>query len=144
MKSVVKSNTMASAICNRRNLPYLLIGVVLLADGLAASALAQVGGAAAAGGGRLVGGSLAAGGGIRLGALIAAGGAPVFGNAVSACARVLGYLQGGFGTLVAAGAGLGAIVAASLGGFKAAWGLFVVSVGCFILRSFLYLFLTGC
>lgn len=66
------------------------------------------------------------------------------GNALAACSRLLGYLEGGFGTLIGAASGFGAIIAASVGGFKAAWNLFVVSVGCFILRSFLPLFLTGC
>lgn len=135
-----------SALLERRNLPFLLMGLALLVDGIAVDALAQnvVGGAAAAGNGVLVGGAASAGGGVRLGALAAAGGAPVFGNAVMACSRTLGYLQGGFGTLVAAAAGMGAIVAAALGGFKAAWALFVVSVGCFIIRTYLTLFMTGC
>lgn len=146
MKSKMREMAVVSALCDRRNIPYLILGLALLVDGIAAESLAQnvVGGAAAAGGGVSVGGAAAAGGGVRLGAFVAAGGAPVFGNAVQACSRTLGYLQGGFGTLVAAGAGMGAIVSAALGGFKAAWALFVVSVGCFIIRTYLTLFMTGC
>lgn len=102
------------------------------------------GAAAGSGGGSLVGGAASAGGGVAAGGLAAAGGSLVSGNAVQACSRSLGYLQGGFGTLVASAAGIGAIVSAALGGFKAAWCLFVVSVGCFILRTYLTLFMTGC
>ena len=64
--------------------------------------------------------------------------------AVEACNRLLGYMETGFGALVAAAAGIGAIVAAAVGGFKAAWSLLVVSIGAFILRAYISLFNTGC
>ncbi len=98
----------------------------------------------AAGGGSPAGPAAGSGGGSPVGPGAAGGGAAISGNSVQACSRTIGYLEGGFGTLVASSAGLGAIIAAALGGFKAAWALFVVSVGCFILRTYLTLFLTGC
>ena len=61
-------------------------------------------------------------------------------RATLACGFILSYLEGGFGALLAAGAGIGAVVASALGGFKAAWCLVVVSVGAFILRSYITLF----
>lgn len=65
-------------------------------------------------------------------------------RAQQACSFLLGYLETGFGALLAAGAGLGAVVASALGGFKAAWCLVVVSVGAFILRAYITLFNAGC
>jgi hypothetical protein len=53
-------------------------------------------------------------------------------NAVNA---VLAYLEGSFGALVMAAAGIGAIVSSSFGQYKAALSLMVVAVGAFILRS---------
>lgn len=101
-----------------------VFGVILLVGGLHELSVAQ---------GDYGAGVTAAGGGFGVG-----------GNPTQACSRVLGYIEGGFGALVATGAGLGAIVAAALGGFKAAWCLLVVSIGCFILRSYLTLFHAGC
>ncbi len=63
---------------------------------------------------------------------------------LEACKQLLSYIEGGFASLVAAAAGLGAIIAAAVGGFKAAWGLLVVSVGAFILRSYIGVFLAAC
>lgn len=58
-------------------------------------------------------------------------------NSVNA---VLLYLEGSFGALVMAAAGIGAIVAAAFGGYKAALSLMVVAVGAFILRSIMSTF----
>lgn len=75
---------------------------------------------------------------------IAGGGIAKFGTAVGACGLILQYIETGFGALVASAAGIGAIIAAAVGGFKAAWGLLVVSIGSFILRAYLTLFHSGC
>lgn len=66
------------------------------------------------------------------------------GNPLKACVELLDYVEGGFASLVAAAAGLGAIIAAAVGGFKAAWSLLVISVGAFILRSYISVFLAAC
>jgi type IV secretory pathway VirB2 component (pilin) len=57
-----------------------------------------------------------------------------------ACNKLLGLIEGAFGALVAAAAGVAAIIAAALGGFKMAWSLVVVAIGSFVLRSFISLF----
>ena len=118
-----------------------VVGVVIIIHGL--DQLAHAAGAEAAGNGQRGDASQGSGGGSRAGAGNA-GGSVINGNAVQACSRNVGYIEGGFGTLVASAAGIGAIISAAVGGFKTAWSLLVVSVGCFILRTFLYLFLTGC
>lgn len=74
----------------------------------------------------------------------AGGSDAVGGSPKQACSRLLGFIEGGFGALVATAAGIGVIIAAASGGFRAAWCLLVVSVGCFILRSYLTLFLPPC
>jgi hypothetical protein len=61
-----------------------------------------------------------------------------------ACSRFLSLIEGQFGALITVGAGLGAVVASALGGFKSAWTLVVVSVGAFILRSYITLFFQEC
>src|SRR5262245_10429742 len=66
------------------------------------------------------------------------------GTPLTACTQLLSYIEGGFASLVAAAAGLGAIVAAAVGGFKAAWALLVVSIGAFILRTYIGVFLAQC
>ena len=53
------------------------------------------------------------------------------------CQSAMDYLEGGFGALLTAVAGTGAIVASALGGFKTAWSLLVVAIGSFILRNFI-------
>jgi hypothetical protein len=58
-------------------------------------------------------------------------------NAVNA---VLTYLEGSFGALIMVCAGIGAIMSAAFGQYKAALGCLVVAVGAFILRSFLSTF----
>ena len=118
----------------RQNTFMFALGTLLLVGGLVETnhAFACIAGICI-GGGDFAAGVFAAGGGVSVG-----------GNPTQACSRILGYIEGGFGALVATGAGLGAIIAAALGGFKAAWTLIVVSVGCFILRSYLTLFHGGC
>jgi dipeptide/tripeptide permease len=70
---------------------------------------------------------------------LAAAGTPAI-----ACNILLAYMEGSFGALVAAAAGVGAIIAAAVGSFKAAWALLVVSIGSFILRSYLTLYNGSC
>ncbi len=53
-------------------------------------------------------------------------------NAVNA---IMTYLEGSFGALIMAAAGIGAIMSAAFGQYKAALSLMVVAVGAFILRS---------
>lgn len=118
------------AVVKNPNALMFAFGTLLLVGGLVELSNAQI----VIGIGGDYGAGVAAGG----------GGVGIGGNPTQACSRVLGYIEGGFGALVATGAGLGAIVAASLGGFKAAWALLVVSIGCFILRSYLTLFHAGC
>jgi hypothetical protein len=50
---------------------------------------------------------------------------------------ILTYLEGSFGALIMVCAGIGAIMSAAFGQYKAALGCLVVAVGSFILRSFL-------
>jgi hypothetical protein len=50
------------------------------------------------------------------------------------------YLEGSFGALIMAAAGIGAILSAAVGQYKAALSCMVVSVGAFILRSFMSTF----
>ncbi len=57
-----------------------------------------------------------------------------------ACNKMLLLIEGAFGALVAATAGVAAIVAAALGGFKMAWALVVVAIGSFVLRAFITIF----
>ena len=49
--------------------------------------------------------------------------------------RLFGYIEGSFGALIMVAAGLGAIMAAAFGQYRAALGMLVVAVGSFILRS---------
>lgn len=62
----------------------------------------------------------------------------------AACNFLLGFIEGPFGALVTVGAGIGAIIASSVGGFKTAWTLIVVAVGAFILRAWVTLFFAAC
>ncbi len=59
------------------------------------------------------------------------------------CQAILSLFEGEFGALLAAAAGMGAIIASAMGGFKMAWSLLVVSVGSFILREYKDLFFNG-
>ena len=48
---------------------------------------------------------------------------------------IMTYLEGAFGALIMASAGVGAIMSAAFGQYKASLSLLVVAVGSFILRS---------
>ncbi len=65
------------------------------------------------------------------------------GTSGQACNKLLAYIEGPFGALITASAGIGAIVAAALGGFKVAWTLVVTAVGAFILRAYMSLWFAG-
>ena len=58
----------------------------------------------------------------------------------SAVNVIMLYLEGSFGALIMAAAGVGAIMSAAFGQYKAALSLMVVAVGAFILRSFISTF----
>ena len=61
------------------------------------------------------------------------------------CKRSMSYIEGGFGALIAAVAGVGALIASAAGGFRTAWALLVVSIGAYIVRSYLTIwFGDGC
>ncbi|MCB0323776.1 MAG: hypothetical protein KDD69_09395, partial [Bdellovibrionales bacterium] len=61
------------------------------------------------------------------------------------CGKITTALDSGnLGSLLAALAGIGAIVASAMGGFKAAWALLVVSVGSFILRTYIEMWFAEC
>ena len=60
------------------------------------------------------------------------------------CRKMLLLAEGSFGSMLAAAAGIGALVASATGGFKMAWSLVVVSVGCFILRSYQEIWFAPC
>jgi hypothetical protein len=66
------------------------------------------------------------------------------GRIITACDRLLMLIEGSLGALVTTAAGIGAIVCSALGGFRSAWTLLVVSVGSFILRSYVTLFFAPC
>jgi hypothetical protein len=53
---------------------------------------------------------------------------------------IITYLEGSFGALIMATAGIMAIMSAAFGQYKAALSLMVVAVGSFILRSFISTF----
>ena len=67
-----------------------------------------------------------------------------YGSYGQACDGILQLVEGTFGALVTAVAGIGAIVASAVGGFKMAWSLIVVSVGAFVLRAYITLFNGTC
>ena len=66
------------------------------------------------------------------------------GTYAEACNGVLSLVEGTFGAMLTAIAGIAAIIAAAVGGFKMAWSLLVVAIGSFILRSFITLFNGTC
>ncbi len=66
------------------------------------------------------------------------------GTYADACNGLLSLVEGTFGAMLTAAAGVAAIIAAAVGGFKFAWSLLVVAVGSFILRSFITLFNGDC
>ena len=54
--------------------------------------------------------------------------------------NIFKLIEGAFGALVMVVAGLGAIIAAAMGAYRAAVGMLVVAVGAFILRALVSLF----
>lgn len=60
------------------------------------------------------------------------------------CQRVLQTVEGKFGSLLTAAAGLGAIVSSAAGGFRMAWSLLVVAVGAFTLRTYQEIWFAPC
>lgn len=57
-----------------------------------------------------------------------------------AVGNLFSLIEGAFGALIMVVSGLGAIVAAAMGAYRAAVGMLVVAVGAFILRSLVSLF----
>lgn len=53
----------------------------------------------------------------------------------TATCAVFRYLEGSFGALVMVASGIGAILSAAFGQYRAALGLMVVAIGSFIIRS---------
>lgn len=76
----------------------------------------------------------------------AGGQAGIYGNSVNdariqgAVQAIMQYLEGSFGALIMAASGVGAIMAAAFGQYKAALSLMVVAVGSFILRNLINTF----
>jgi len=58
----------------------------------------------------------------------------------NAVGQLFCLIEGAFGALIMVVAGLGAIVAAAMGAYRAAVGMLVVAVGAFILRALVSLF----
>lgn len=58
----------------------------------------------------------------------------------NAVGNLFWLIEGAFGALIMVVAGIGAILAASMGAYRAAVGMLVVAVGSFILRSLVSLF----
>ena len=58
----------------------------------------------------------------------------------NAVGNLFKLIEGAFGALIMVVAGLGAIVAAAMGAYRAAVGMLVVAVGAFILRALVSLF----
>jgi hypothetical protein len=58
----------------------------------------------------------------------------------SAVGNLFRLIEGAFGALIMVVSGIGAIVAASMGAYRAAVGMLVVAIGAFILRSLVSLF----
>ena len=54
--------------------------------------------------------------------------------------RLFELIEGNFGSLIMIAAGLGAIISAAFGAYRAAVGMLVVAVGAFILRSLVAIF----
>jgi hypothetical protein len=60
------------------------------------------------------------------------------------CSKTLELMHGGFGALLMATAGVGAVVASAAGGFRIAWALVVVAVGAFTLKTYQELWTASC
>lgn len=59
---------------------------------------------------------------------------------VGAVANIFRLMEGAFGAMIMVVAGLGAIIGAAMGAYRAAAGMIVVAVGAFVLRSLVSLF----
>ncbi len=71
------------------------------------------------------------------------------GQFIAIICAILDFIEGAFGALIMIIAGIGAIVSAAFGQYKAALGLLAVAIGAFILRSLVNTFfgtnvLSGC
>jgi hypothetical protein len=62
------------------------------------------------------------------------------GKIALAVTTIFKYLEGSFGALIMAASGIGAIMSAAFGQYKAALSCMVVAVGAFILRNLMYTF----
>ncbi len=60
------------------------------------------------------------------------------------CGKFLTEIAGDLGSLFAAIAGVGAIIASAMGGMKMAWSLVVVSIGSYILQTYQELWFDSC
>lgn len=60
------------------------------------------------------------------------------------CGNAVQLAEGPFGAMMTAIAGIGAIIASAMGGFKMAWACLVVAVGGFILRAYIGVFFEDC
>lgn len=101
------------------------VGVLILSSGLAREAYAQSGS----------GGFSGSGGGVIGGSDEVLSTTYNDYRITEAVNAILTYIEGAFGALVMVAAGLGAIISAAFGQYRAALGLLVVAVGAFILRS---------
>ena len=118
-----------SFIERKQTLLLFILGTGLLFHSTQESSLAQILGGG--GGGTGTGGG--AGGGITSGYRGLKYG--------EVCKRIIDmHADGGYGSLLAAMAGVGAIISSAMGGFKAAWTLIVVAISSFILDAYRTLF----
>jgi hypothetical protein len=85
-------------------------------------------------------GEVFANGGVGGGNWQARGGQIEDSRIANAVATLFKFLEGSFGALIMAAAGIGAILSASFGQYKAALSCMVVAVGAFILRSMMNTF----
>lgn len=60
------------------------------------------------------------------------------------CSSAVQLAEGQFGAMMTAIAGVAAIIASAMGGFKMAWACLVVAVGGFILRAYVGVFFEDC
>ena len=131
VSAYVRSSTF---IEQNQTLLLFIFGTVLLFESTQEVSLAQIAGVPGGGNGGGAGG----GGGITSGYRGVKYG--------EVCSRILDiHADGGYGSLLATIAGVAAIIAAAMGGFKAAWSLIVVAISSFILNAYRTLFFgTSC
>lgn len=116
---ITRKISVASVAPSERHARLILFaaGVALLGAGLSADVLAQ-----------------------GTGGVVARGGQIEDTRIASAVNVLFKFLEGSFGALIMAAAGIGAILSASFGQYKAALSCMVVAVGAFILRSMMNTF----